>query len=174
MNKKEKTYLAILDASWHLFNEQGYHETTTRQISKQAGVATGTVFSHFSSKADILTVAMHRKIEGVIHYAASLDTHHTPRLKLRHFAKHLYAFYLENREFSKELVVAILWKQTYFLDQLEDFKLSLFSETQYDATQANIMMDCYFMTLLQGLCDETQTVDEMVRILSNKLHLIQK
>lgn len=174
MNKREKTYLAILDASWDLFNEYGYHETTTRQISQQAGVATGTVFSHFPSKAEILKVAMYRKIEDVIKNAALSDTHHTPRLKLRHYAKHLYAFYLENREFSKELVVCILWQQAYFVDQLDAFKLTLYSETQYDAAQANIMMDCYFMTLLQGLCNEAQTADEMVRVLSNKLHLIQK
>lgn len=174
MNKREKTYSAILNASWDLFNEYGYHDTTTRQISQYAGVATGTVFSHFPSKADILKVAMYRKIDSVIQEAAETDTHHTPRLKLRHYAKYLYAFYLENKEFSKELVVCILWQQAYFLDQLNAFKLMLYSEQQYDATQANVMMDCYFMTLLQGLCDDNTTAQEMVRTLSNKLHLIQK
>lgn len=46
MNTKEK----ILNAALELFIENGFNETPTSLISKEAGVATGTLFHHFASK----------------------------------------------------------------------------------------------------------------------------
>lgn len=174
MTKREKTFFAILDAGWTLFNEHGYHNTTTRQISERAGVATGTVFSHFPTKPDILKIAMDMKVAAVLDHAAETDTHHTPRLKLRHYAKYLYAFYLQHREFSKELVGHILWQKNYFSVQIEDLKKRLYAEQEYDETQANIMIDCYIMTKIHGLREEHTDAEMLVRMLSNKLQLIQK
>ncbi|KOO11428.1 transcriptional regulator, partial [Vibrio xuii] len=47
MNKRQITRERILNAAWALFAENGYEETTTRQIARHANVADGTVFSHF-------------------------------------------------------------------------------------------------------------------------------
>ncbi|MCF6433908.1 MULTISPECIES: TetR/AcrR family transcriptional regulator [Pseudoalteromonas] len=173
MNKKTSTKHKILQASWQLFNEQGFAQTTTRQISQLAGVATGTVFSHFPTKLDILKTAMHDKIEDTLAQAAQSEKLHTPRLRLRHYAKFLYQFYLSNREFSKELIGGILWQHDYFSKQLEAFKHTLFEGQPYDSYKADIMMDCYFMTLIVGLNDEHSDVDSLVRLLSNKLQSIQ-
>ncbi|MFC3031340.1 TetR/AcrR family transcriptional regulator [Pseudoalteromonas fenneropenaei] len=169
MNKREKTRSIILLSSWRLFAEQGYQETTTRQIAELAGVATGTVFSHFPTKLDILKTAMLEHISDVIAQAAQTDTQHSPRLKLRHYASYLYRFYLENREFSKELLGGLIWQQSFFSAQLESFKQRLFAEQQYEQTKADVMMDLYFMTLLQGLNDDAINAEQLVRILSQKL-----
>ncbi len=40
----------ILQAAFNLFVEKGYHNTSTALISKTAGVSTGILFHHFSSK----------------------------------------------------------------------------------------------------------------------------
>ena len=45
----------ILDAAVELFVRQGVDNTPTSQISKVAGVATGTLFHHFRCKDDILS-----------------------------------------------------------------------------------------------------------------------
>jgi AcrR family transcriptional regulator len=45
--KKDK----ILDCALLLFSQQGIESTSTAQISKEAGVAKGTLFHHFSNKA---------------------------------------------------------------------------------------------------------------------------
>lgn len=37
-----------------LFAEQGYSETTTRQLSAEVGITNGTFYHHFSSKEDLL------------------------------------------------------------------------------------------------------------------------
>lgn len=40
----------ILQAALHLFTTQGYHATPTSQISKEAGISTGTLFHYFPDK----------------------------------------------------------------------------------------------------------------------------
>ncbi|TMO95181.1 TetR family transcriptional regulator, partial [Pseudoalteromonas sp. S3178] len=66
MKKREITYNKILSASWQLFQDNGFENTTTRQIAQAANVATGTVFSHFPTKLDMLKVAMHNQIDELI------------------------------------------------------------------------------------------------------------
>ncbi|RZM73048.1 TetR/AcrR family transcriptional regulator [Pseudoalteromonas rubra] len=172
MKKSEKTKQQILDESWQLFVEYGYKDTSTRQIATAAGVAVGTVFSHFPNKIDILKTAMHQRIDMVIEQASSADQHHSARLKLRHYADHLFSFYLQHREFSQALLSDLLWHQAYFSDQIELFKQRLFAEQVYDDIKATVMMDCYFMTLIQGLSDPTSCKDNMLRVLTNKLTLL--
>ncbi|MBY6188154.1 TetR/AcrR family transcriptional regulator [Marinobacter hydrocarbonoclasticus] len=50
MSKRDQ----ILETALGLFVEQGIAATATAQIAKQAGVATGTLFHHFPSKADLV------------------------------------------------------------------------------------------------------------------------
>ncbi len=47
---REKLVRAALD----LFTNQGYHETTTPQIARRAGIAEGTIYRYFSSKEQLL------------------------------------------------------------------------------------------------------------------------
>lgn len=45
---------AIMGAALKLFTERGFHGTSTAQISKDAGVATGTLFNYFPTKEDLI------------------------------------------------------------------------------------------------------------------------
>jgi AcrR family transcriptional regulator len=45
---------AILDTALNLFVTQGFHASSTAQIAREAKVATGTLFHHFSSKEMLL------------------------------------------------------------------------------------------------------------------------
>ncbi|WP_440056071.1 TetR/AcrR family transcriptional regulator [Pseudoalteromonas sp. T1lg65] len=174
MKKSDVTKQKIMASAWYLFTTEGYQLTTTRQIAQHANVATGTVFSHFPSKLDMLKEAMFEQLEQILCEASKTDEQHTARLKLRHYSTYLYAFYLENREFSKELLTGLIWQQSYFADQLQAFKHQLFAEQEFDAIKADIMVDCYFMTLVQGLNDPHSTADQLVRRLSSKLKYIQQ
>ena len=52
--KKIKTRLAIEDAAFALFAEQGYDATTIEQIVERADVSETTFFRYFPSKADLI------------------------------------------------------------------------------------------------------------------------
>lgn len=52
--RREETRVKILNAAMDLFFEQGYDETTTREIIYRAGILNGTLYNRFKSKEDIL------------------------------------------------------------------------------------------------------------------------
>lgn len=51
--KKEEIRKKILAVSKDLFLEKGYEKTSTNQIAKAVGIAEGTIFNYFKTKADI-------------------------------------------------------------------------------------------------------------------------
>src|SRR5213078_3196531 len=48
------THQRLSRAALELFSSRGYHDTTTAQIAKKAGVAEGTIYRHFPSKQQLL------------------------------------------------------------------------------------------------------------------------
>lgn len=50
LDKKKK----ILESALKLFNEKGIDNTSTSLISKEAGVATGTIYLYFETKVDLI------------------------------------------------------------------------------------------------------------------------
>lgn len=52
--QKQRTRARILAAARKLFADPGYDATTIRMIALEAGVATGSVFTTFESKEDVL------------------------------------------------------------------------------------------------------------------------
>jgi AcrR family transcriptional regulator len=60
--KSEDKRNAILDAATHLFAERGLTAAPTSEISKQAGVAEGTLFTYFQTKDDLIN-ALYREIK---------------------------------------------------------------------------------------------------------------
>ena len=53
---------AILDTALVLFTERGFFGTPTSMISKEAGVATGTLFFYFKTKEDLIDT-LYRRIK---------------------------------------------------------------------------------------------------------------
>jgi len=60
--KSEDKRNAILDAATRLFAERGLTAAPTSEISKQAGVAEGTLFTYFKTKDDLIN-ALYREIK---------------------------------------------------------------------------------------------------------------
>ncbi len=54
----------ILDVAQKLFLEKGYAKTTVEDILKKIGIAKGTLYYHFKSKEEILSVIVDRQIEN--------------------------------------------------------------------------------------------------------------
>jgi AcrR family transcriptional regulator len=50
---RERTRRAILQAALALFSKKGFHRTATKEISRKAGIAEGTLFNYFRTKEDL-------------------------------------------------------------------------------------------------------------------------
>ena len=61
---KRATRGRILEAAHDLFSSQGFDETTTRDISRRAGTAAGTLFNYFSSKEAIAARLIAAGLDG--------------------------------------------------------------------------------------------------------------
>ena len=65
LSKGEQTRVAIIEAAYGLFLQNGFHGTSMRQIAERAKLALGGIYNHFSSKEEI--------------FAAVLDAYHPYR-----------------------------------------------------------------------------------------------
>ena len=54
----------ILDAATRVFAEKGYHRATIKDIARVAGIADGTIYTYFDSKADVLLGILDRLNES--------------------------------------------------------------------------------------------------------------
>lgn len=54
---------AIMEAALKLFTERGFHGTSTAQISKEAGVATGVLFNYFPTKENLIN-SLYFEVKG--------------------------------------------------------------------------------------------------------------
>lgn len=60
--KKQAVREALYDAALSLFRSKGYELTTAAEIASAAGVAKGTLFNHFPTKADIIAAWYRREL----------------------------------------------------------------------------------------------------------------
>jgi AcrR family transcriptional regulator len=83
--KSEDKRNAILDAATRLFAERGLTAAPTSEISKQAGVAEGTLFTYFNTKDDLIN-ALYREIKVELADAMMSDfpRKKNVRARLRH------------------------------------------------------------------------------------------
>lgn len=58
MTKGEQTREKIVDVATQLFVTQGYHATTTRQITDHLKMTRGSIYVHFESKYEIFLAAL--------------------------------------------------------------------------------------------------------------------
>ena len=62
----------IIEAAIACFLERGYTNTSVSDIIKASGLSSGSIYSHFSGKEDILTTAINERLENVKKLYAAL------------------------------------------------------------------------------------------------------
>jgi AcrR family transcriptional regulator len=83
--KSEDKRNAILGAATHLFAERGLTAAPTSEISKQAGVAEGTLFTYFKTKDDLInTLYREIKLELADAMMSDFPRKKNVRTRLRH------------------------------------------------------------------------------------------
>lgn len=123
MIKKEKSNnrQKIIAASWELFDEKGYEETTVDDIIEKTGTSKGTFYHYFNSKEDLLSLFSGMFDERYDEFAKSLDTSLNSFDKLIMLSKECF-FTIEN-DYSLDLVARMYSShlfaknQKYLLDK---------------------------------------------------------
>lgn len=169
LTKRERTKQLILDSAWHLFEQQGYELTTTREIAKAANVSDGTVFSHFPTKVDLLRSGMEQKIAAI--FSTALEQKTNPTLDdLLRLCKAYYDYYFCYPELSQVLLSDALWQLDKFAHlETEIRQCFIASENSITPQQADIIFDCYLMTLISHLPNPESSASEAFQVLKSKL-----
>ena len=96
-DKKVATRRAILDASYELFQEQGYEDFSLRQVAEAIGYSPTTIYLYFADKDDLL---FHTAMEGFRTFGARLqaayDSSADPLERLRAQGRAYVEFGLEH------------------------------------------------------------------------------
>jgi len=91
---KEETKERILTAALKLFREKGLDGTTTKEVSKTAGIAEGTLFNYFKTKEDLALYFFQKETENLITWFRA-DT----RLQKAPIAEKLFAIFHRQLEY---------------------------------------------------------------------------
>ena len=90
---------AIIEAALKLFTERGFQGTSTAQISKEAGVATGTLFNYFPTK-EYLINSLYSEVKGQLSHSMGkeVEAQSTFQDKLRKIWSNLIKWGVDNQE----------------------------------------------------------------------------
>ena len=93
----------IIEAAISCFLEKGYTNTSMSDIIKASGLSSGSIYSHFSGKEDILITAINERLENVKNLYAALPEGASPQDILETF----HTNQLVNENFSAMLRIRL-------------------------------------------------------------------
>jgi AcrR family transcriptional regulator len=124
----ERRQQQISEAAMKLFAQNGYHNTTVRDIARLSNISTGSVYDYVKSKEDILFLVSQKffatlkeNVEKALH---GLDD---PLMKLKatieatltvidNFQEYVLITYRESKHFKKQDLIGIFQQESFFID----------------------------------------------------------
>lgn len=103
----EETRSRILEASLRLFQEQGFRETTMRQVASEVGIALGTTYNYFPTKEQIALYFFEDAMERVFR---RFDAEDPPGAALDERLFLLLTLELEEIEPYEELLTVLVFQ----------------------------------------------------------------
>ncbi|BCK55325.1 TetR/AcrR family transcriptional regulator [Nocardia wallacei] len=102
--RKQRTIESLVRAGEEIFAEQGVEETTVEEIAGRAGVAVGSIYNHFGSKAGLHAAVVERALGVDRNYMdRAYTTDRTPIEQLYAAAEEYLEFYLAYPEYFRML-----------------------------------------------------------------------
>ena len=102
--RAERTIEAVLSAAEQLFSKRPVADVTVQEIAAAAGVAVGSVYNHFGSKAGVHIALVERALDADRHFMDLAYTDgRSPLEQLYAAADEYLAFYLANPEYFRML-----------------------------------------------------------------------
>ncbi|AXB41642.1 TetR/AcrR family transcriptional regulator [Amycolatopsis albispora] len=102
--RKQRTIDALLSAAEHTFSRRSVEEVTVEEIAERAGVAVGSIYNNFGSKAGLHAAVVSRALDVDREY---MDRAYTPERspieQLEAAAEQYLRFYLEQPQYFRML-----------------------------------------------------------------------
>jgi TetR/AcrR family transcriptional regulator, fatty acid metabolism regulator protein len=147
---RERTRRAILQAALGLFSRKGFFRTPTKEISRRAGIAEGTLFNYFRTKEDLALYFFEEEV------AALMDWYRKdPRLRRATLPEQLFAVlhhHLRRMEPYQDFIGAV------YLRALEP--LSRLSPLSLDSQEINLR----YLRFIRGILEEAERRQEIPRV----------
>ena len=105
-SRSQMTKAAIVKTALDLFCRQGFHETTTNQIAKDAGLAIGSVYAYFRDRDAILYEILdryHEQFQSLHQQVMGTSNTNDIRKALRAFIHGLVRIHRRTKKLNKEL-----------------------------------------------------------------------
>jgi AcrR family transcriptional regulator len=95
----------IFNVAARLFLNQGYHETSMRQVAEAAGMGKSTLYDYFRNKEEILLYFVEQEMDTTYQDAVRIAGMNIPvEEKLRRILRSLWAYLEENKEMTVLIV----------------------------------------------------------------------
>jgi AcrR family transcriptional regulator len=109
MTKAEQTRQRLFSATMELIGEKGFAATTVDEIVERAGVAKGTVYYHFKSKAELVEALIAQQpLAARVRAAAA--TGGTPTEQIVASLTAVVDFIRDNHDFAR-LLITEMWRE---------------------------------------------------------------
>lgn len=139
--KGEQTSTRIVEVARRLFEQQGYHGTSMRQIAQEADIALSGIYNHFDSKEDIFLKVMEKfhpyhEIVPIVRAA----TGDTVEEFVKHVAESMISVLDRRPDFLNLMLIEIVeFKSQHFPDLMSHFIPQVLSIVQnFAAMKDNI------------------------------------
>ncbi len=105
----EQTRQRLFTATMELLGEKGFGSTTVDEIVERAGVAKGTVYYHFKSKAELVEALMKEQPLGS-NLTAAVASSSDPAEQMAAIVRAELEFIRDNRDFAR-LFITEMWRE---------------------------------------------------------------
>ena len=159
IEKKER----IIEAGFNLICKNGYYNTNTAQIAKEAGVSTGIVYQYFKDKYDILLDALDKYGDDIFFPMLKARDVKFDKVDFDNFLRQMISHYISNHKVSNvahEEIISMVHSDKKVAEYYYKRELEMTN------TLKNILIDNYFiddnlfekvhvmMGLIDNLCHE--------------------
>lgn len=124
----------IMEAGLVLFAQKGFALTNIKDIAEAAGISTGLIYRHFSSKEDLFNSLIANTIEELNKFVQILDSYDSPKQAIVEMTASLIGDIHFSNELSRYFLIVIRsMLEEEVLSQIDEFRKSILS--LYDKTK---------------------------------------
>jgi AcrR family transcriptional regulator len=124
----------IMEAGLVLFAQKGFALTSIKDIAEAAGISTGLIYRHFSSKEDLFNSLIANTIEELNKFIQILDSYDSPKQAIVEMTASLIGDIHFSNELSRYFLIVIRsMLEEEVLSQIDEFRKSILS--LYDKTK---------------------------------------